>query len=125
MEVTLSRGFQALIDDEDYNLIDIIYKCDIIKILPTEIECLSTGGNEEGNHPAYRSVSEAIENRFNFYPSPVMLSKEVENTKILPYPIYVRQIDNQFKLVGGNNRYWAWVIAFGDEKEIDCILLKK
>lgn len=110
--------------NDDYNLINESYKTNIIKIKPNEIECLSTGGNEEGNHPAYKTIDEAIENRFNFYPSPEILSKELLETKVLPYPVYVKNINDKFKLVGGNTRYWAWVIAFGFENDINCILLK-
>jgi hypothetical protein len=76
----------------------------------------------EGNLPGYKTQEEAIENRYNQKPTPLELSKEITEIGSLSKPLFVHQHGNVYDLVGGNLRYWAWVLAFGMDKKVDCVI---
>jgi diketogulonate reductase-like aldo/keto reductase len=70
---------------------------------------------------------DAVHNRMEFIPSPSELSQSVlagEHIK----PIRVRRlaaeekVESIFELVEGKLRYWAWVLAFGDDAEIPALI---
>jgi len=111
--------------DEDFCKIDDAYKKDIVKLKPSSISVEHSIAGIEGNLSAYKTVEEAIENRFNQSPSPSELAKEVKETKQLSKPIFVHYTDGQYELASGSIRYWAWVIAFGMDAEIECIITHK
>ena len=97
----------------DYELMSSNFATTTIKVLPSKMEF-------DGS--VYKTIDEAVENRFDLYPSPQELSRELKISKTLSKPVYVEMNNDKFKLVGGNVRYWAWVLAFGYDTEIDCIV---
>lgn len=104
--------------------IDVIAKTFDMKeiCLPTaKIKVADTGG-----HVVYRTIEEALENKLNFFPSPLMLSEDIRKGDFLK-PIRVRSLKNKqrnfsYELLGGIIRYWAWVIAFQGKKPIPAII---
>jgi len=74
--------------------------------------------NGEWNHDVYQNLDQAIENKFGFTPSPADLAKSIKNIGYLK-PVRLKlstdvSSSNKYELVGGRIRYWAWVIAHGD-----------
>jgi diketogulonate reductase-like aldo/keto reductase len=106
----------------DYALIDEAFRRTIIMVRPSEISCERTLLGVEGGHPAYRTQEEALANRFNLSPSPLELSKEVAAAKYLLKPLVISRGVDKYDLVGGTVRYWAWVLAFGMDVKVECIL---
>ena len=92
------------------------------QIIPFDHRLLDTS-----DRPVYRTVEEAIENRFNLSPSPKDIAAEIElNGGELNKPLKVRQDGaGQFILVEGRLRYWGWIILFGSHKAIPVTILPR
>jgi len=121
-----SQATDFVLDENDRDSIDSSFKSEIVFIEPAAISCENTMSGVEGSTGGYKSVEEAIENRLNLVPTPLSLSKEIESTKQLPKPLFVHSVgDCKYELDGGLIRYWAWVIAFGVETPVECIVLKE
>lgn len=78
------------------------------------------------DHAAYTTLEEALNNKLNFFPTPKMLSEDIQKGDFLK-PIKVRKIQVkddifQYELINGRIRYWAWVIAFNGKKPIPAII---
>ena len=70
----------------------------------------------------YKNKEEALKNAHGFSPSPSELSKELiaDEMQILK-PIKVKKVEEDkglYNLYEGQLRFWAWVIAFGNEEPI-------
>lgn len=78
----------------------------------------------EHGRKIYHTKQQALDNYFNFVPSPKQLAEEIIiNSDIKP--IRVKQIDlNSYVLLEGRIRFWAWMIAFGDERPVPCLIHK-
>lgn len=77
------------------------------------------------NHKVYQSKEEAIENRFGFSPSPIELSQFLsglteEQIEMIKPIRAVRSNEHDFKydLIEGRVRYWGWVLAFNNKRDI-------
>ena len=72
----------------------------------------------------YRTLQEALDNRHGDVPSPLELSNAVGAG--LLKPTRVRAVDDdgsyRYELLEGRIRYWAWVIAKGEDAEISAIV---
>ena len=110
------------LDIEDVVKINESYKQQVMKIKPTLISCEHSKSGIEGNVPAYKTIEEATENKFNQQPSPLELAKEIAVTKTLSKPVFVRRREDGYELVGGSVRYWAWVLAFGMDEDVECVI---
>lgn len=78
------------------------------------------------DHAAYKTIEEAIRNKLNFFPSPLMLAEDIKKGDFLK-PVRVRVIKKrkgnfEYELLGGRIRYWAWVIAYNGTKPIPVIV---
>lgn len=74
----------------------------------------------EPNHAAYSTLSEAKANVLNFCPSPMELADQIKGGEVLK-PVWLKksaESSDEFDLIGGRIRYWAWVIAYDGEKPI-------
>jgi len=77
------------------------------------------------NRKVYQTIEEAKENAMGMTPSPIELSEEIEQGIFLK-PIRLKRVnDTQFDLIEGRLRFWAWVIAFGWNKEIPALVWEK
>jgi aryl-alcohol dehydrogenase-like predicted oxidoreductase len=66
-----------------------------------------------------RSVSDAIENRYGFSPTPSELSETLRvNGMLKPIKLHPSGSGNRYELFEGQLRYWAWVIAHDGKKPI-------
>ncbi len=111
-ENSLSSDFD--IDNDDIEIIDKIFKRQIINVLPSKIRVSTQGQN---NRLVYQTLEEAKENKLKYIPSPIDLSKSIiENNENNIKPVrLIKSLDNtgkyEYDLVEGRIRYWAWVIA--------------
>ncbi|MDD5104193.1 MAG: aldo/keto reductase [Desulfuromonadaceae bacterium] len=76
----------------------------------------------------YNTLQDARENRLNMQPGPVELAKEIEEAGMLK-PVEIIPTSDQsgcfdYDLIHGQIRYWAWVIAYGEEKPIPANIIK-
>jgi len=93
-----------------------ITKRDIIKIPPKHITVIQ---NKHNPNFIYDTLQKAIKNDANFIPSPYDLSKIIDKD-IKPIRIYIN--DGKFELIEGQIRFWAWVIRYGEEEPIPCLV---
>lgn len=73
-----------------------------------------------GSGVCYKSISEAVKNKFNLYPSPLDISKEIKKEKISK-PFYIKKISSGYELIKGQARYWGYRIL--NKKKIKSIII--
>ena len=105
--------------DCDIEVLESIYPYDIKMIKPGDIRPI---GSNSRQHNTYMNLSEAMDNIYNNAPSPKELSKVVEIEADKINPIRVVKDNEGYYLAEGKIRYWAWVIAFGWERPLPCII---
>lgn len=125
-EIHLRENANALtypISASDYQIISQIFQPVIIEVAADQIEVA-----DASNRNVYKTIIEAVENRFNFVPSPKELAEQIRNGAKLK-PIKVRLQTNakspkKYELIEGRVRYWAWVIAYGDKISLSVLVDK-
>lgn len=115
------KSTEFVLEKSDFKLLAKTFTTKVIDIDTRKIKVAAIG-----NHDAYKTIDEALSNKLNFFPSPMMLSKDLVKGDFLK-PVKVRRLhkkDSNFKyeLLGGRIRYWAWVIAFSGKKPIPAII---
>jgi len=80
-------------------------------------------------HRIYTTLNEAIENRLNLQPSPMVLAQEVkEGNRLKPVELVLTKDKTgkyDYDLTHGRSRYWAWIIANGPEKPIPAYIIER
>jgi aryl-alcohol dehydrogenase-like predicted oxidoreductase len=79
----------------------------------------------EDDRNVYKTLAEAIENRFGMVPSPLELSQEIlVSGGKLQKPIKLRRdpATGRYLLIEGRTKYWGWAIAYGAAKPIPAIV---
>jgi len=72
----------------------------------------------------YKSLEEAKKNKFNLFPSPTLISKEIKKFGLLkPFYVQKRKTDNDFNLISGQARFWAYQIVFKKTDSIPAIIV--
>ena len=98
---------------------------DKLLTLPKHIDTNQVRVSNDYNRKVYQSIEEAIENKMGMTPSPIELAEEMKQGIFLK-PIRLKAIsDTKFDLIEGRLRFWAWVIAFGWNKEIPALVWEK
>ena len=109
------------IEKNDLNLID--RKC---TNQPTLIETnkIWVTMQGEGNKKVYQSIKEARDNKLELSPSPVELSEYIKyNDNIKPIRlVYSKRFEYKYELIEGRLRYWAWVIAYNNQRPIPALI---
>ena len=104
---------------EDIQTIDRIFDTPI-NFIPVEQIRVSLKG--ERGHKVYQTLAEAIANRMGFVPSPATLAEAIKHDlRIKPVrlaPVKDRSGDFLYDLINGRIRFWAWVIAHGNQHPI-------
>lgn len=101
----------------------------LLKIFTTKITNIDTAKIRVAtfaDHVAYQTAEEALANKLNFFPSPLMLSVDIQKGDFLK-PVKVRKLQKkdgifEYELLNGRIRYWAWVIAYAGKKPIPSII---
>ena len=104
-------------DSEFHALTQLLEKQQVHHLVPSEIRVATDG---DGGRDVYLTVSQAEENGLGFSPSPTELAEEILTYRDIK-PVRVQLRGDTFYLVEGRIRYWAWVIAFGDNERIPAI----
>lgn len=105
----------------DYEHISKLFEQNVCHIFPDLIEV-----SDSSNRRVYKTLEEAIENRFNLVPSPMELAEQIEGGEILK-PIKLKRNENHFKnptyqLIEGRVRFWAWVIVTKGKTPIPALV---
>jgi len=108
---------------EDIILIENTFPIKYEKV-PVNIIKISLKG--EWNHSVYNTIDEAIENKFKFTPSPLDLAESLKRGDYLK-PVRLKCLKEpskkfNYELTGGRIRFWAWIIAFGNQSEIPAYI---
>lgn len=112
------------LDAEDVESINRAFPRQPIEVPTDEIQVVP---DEQGNRWVYQNVSDAIENRLGFVPSPMSLASNILVQNGAIKPIRIRKLPEvagkyAYSLVEGRIRYWAWVIAYNNEKPIPALI---
>ena len=118
----LKENLQSLnfkLKSDDILKLDKECQTRISYIYPNEINV-----GDVTNKKIYTTLDQAIENKLNMSPSPLELSADMKDGNFLK-PIRLKQIKNHnkpYELIEGRLRYWAWIIANGQEKKIPALI---
>ncbi|MGE3538409.1 MAG: aldo/keto reductase [Candidatus Tectimicrobiota bacterium] len=109
-----------VVDPDDYEQISRLFTPEIHYIPP---DCIEVVG--EADEQIYTTLAEALENRFNFVPSPQELAEQMVDGDLLK-PFKVRPVQagaKAYQLIEGKRvRYWAWVIAHQGNAPIPALI---
>ena len=84
------------------------------------------------NAPIYMTLNEALDNSFDLIPSPLVLSRIIKKRKyikpirLVPTKDASDKFDydiDSYDVRDNVKKYWAWIIAHGDEVNIPAIIL--
>jgi diketogulonate reductase-like aldo/keto reductase len=102
------------IDEDDFTYInDNVTPVNHIK--PKLINVINEGQN---NRKTYLTLNDAKLNKLEYVPSPIQLSEVISNNKDIKPIRLIKINDLQYNLIEGRIRFWAWVLAYGDEDPI-------
>jgi len=107
-------------DIDDIKNISRIFSDQPELITPKKIKISHKG---MGNRFVYESIEEAIENKLNMKPSPVELAQFILNGEpIKPVRVIASESEDEYELIEGRLRFWAWNIAYEGKKDIPCLI---
>ena len=110
------------LSEEDMRRIDVICRTEEVRVAVGNI-CAPWKHCQKD----LQTREDAVCNRMNFIPSPSELARSIRAGARIK-PIRVRRMpagqnaDCEFELLEGKLRYWAWVLAFGDDVEIPALI---
>jgi diketogulonate reductase-like aldo/keto reductase len=114
------------IEKKDIDLINQKFIRETLKILPSKIKVIDFDESDTA-HQIYTTVEQAISNNLGIKPSASELAEEIKKTGKLLRPIELKHNPDKssnkpYILVRGRMRFWGWIIAYGDDLEIECKL---
>jgi len=78
-------------------------------------------------HHIYLNLEDALKNKLNIQPSPVVIADELKQGLMLrPVELVVSKDKTgsyEYDLTHGRMRYWAWIIAYGEKKPIPAYII--
>ena len=110
------------ISSADLNALSELFKVSPIEVAPNKIKMAT---DDFGDRLIYTNLADAKANIYNFTPGPMEIVEEIlANNSQLSKPIKIRKLENSedYILIEGRLKYWAWVILYGDNKPIPAIL---
>lgn len=116
-----AKSTDFVLEKKDIQLLTKTFITKLTHIDPAKIRVANVAG-----HNAYKTLSQALANKLNFFPSPQMLSADIQKGDFLK-PVKVKKLSKkdgnfEYELSDGRIRYWAWVIAFNGKKPVPTIL---
>jgi len=111
------------LEKEDVKLLDDLFRSEPVLVDPSQIEVLPNDVDDA--HIVYTTLNEAIRNPSGLKPGPTDLAKDLSRGKVLK-PVELVPAPNRsgkYQLVHGRVRYWAWIIAFGQQKPMPAFIL--
>jgi len=125
-ENALSTEFD--LEEEDILEINGVYKQPYIEVPSNRIRL-----NVSENVPIYMSMKEALDNHLDLIPSPLVLSKimlkrkHMKPIRLVPTKDASSKYDydiDDYDIRDNVKKYWAWIIAYGNEANIPSIILE-
>jgi aryl-alcohol dehydrogenase-like predicted oxidoreductase len=111
------------ISDRDAEIIDDITVMNTMEVPANRIR---VNDDESRQSNVYCNIEDAKANIYGFTPSPAELAHDLQAGKILKAVRVRRTTDKKcgydYELIEGRIRYWAWVIAFGGERDIPVLI---
>jgi predicted oxidoreductase len=108
---------------DDIDALNNIFKQEILHVPVGRIRVVE---DARENRKIYKTLDEALGNKFGLTPSPSELADDIRNGEALKPVRVERTSDNtgrfDYDLVEGRIRYWAWVIAYNAEKPVPVYL---
>ncbi len=107
------------IEEEDIRYLGEKCTGHLLDVPPSSIQVADDSGRS-----VYRTLEEAMANALKCVPSPQDLAKQIEEGDFLK-PVRLRPSGSsreQFELLEGRIRYWAWVIAHGFDKPLPALI---
>ena len=94
-----------------------------LKYVPVDRIRVSIEG-EEASRQVYQTIREAKENRLGFTPSPNELASSIREGGFSRPVRLIQSKDkrDEYDLINGRIRFWAWVIAFDGAKPIPAYI---
>ena len=122
----LSSSFE--LDKKDINDIDLLFRRNVEKIDPKDIEVLDYDESDNA-HLIYTNLEDALNNRHGIKPNAEEIALEIKTTGKLLRPIELKLNDNKdsnkpYVLVRGRMRFWGWIVAYGYDKKIEAKIFK-
>ena len=115
-------------ENKDIELIDKVFQRNTIMVEPKNIKVIDFDESDTA-HQIYTTIEEAISNELGIEPSASEIAEEIKSSGKLLRPVELKKNPNledepnkPYILVRGRMRYWGWLIAYGEEKEIECKL---
>ena len=89
-----------------------------------EIPTDSVRPSSDDSRPTFRTLQEALDNTLNVTPSPRQLAEQIRSGDFLKPVRLVPAEDNadEYEVLEGRLRYWAWVIAFDGKKPVPALI---
>lgn len=97
-----------------------LYLQQIVSVVPSDIDVA-----DAANRKVCKTEEEARANTAGMSPSPMEVAEELQQGENFK-PIKVSRkagSSKPYQLTEGRLRYWAWVIAFGEQKPVPCFLV--
>jgi hypothetical protein len=117
-----ARAMDLVLSPDDYAEINNHCVIPEILIFPSDISVQLHG---DATRLGYQTISEAMENKLGLAPSPLELADFMKaGDPVKPIRVGPSQMGGTraFELVEGRLRFWAWVIAFGEDTPISAIV---
>jgi len=102
----------------------------ISELFPTQVEFVPANAikvADDSHRNVYRTLDEAVQNRFNLNPSPDEMAQRFCAGETFK-PIKVQgdpseTMKKKYLLIEGRVKYWGWVIAFGQDRPIPVLVM--
>ena len=116
-----ARAGDLSLHSADVDVLSEVFSSELIEVSPDSITVY-----EESERNVYRTLEEALENRFDYVPGPSDLADELQSHGMMkPVKVSAKQDGKQsYALLEGRLRYWAWVIAYGTEVPIPALIIR-
>lgn len=107
------------IEKSDFIKIENIFRREVVMV---SVDTIAV--EPESGRKIYLSKKEALANEYGLTPSPKSMAIYLQShTEEGIKPLKIRAVQRQkFILEEGRMRYWAWVIAFGENSKIPCLI---
>ena len=94
----------------------------IVRPVPVPTQAIRVAATSDRS--VYRTLEEAVQNRFNSVPSPVELAEQIKGGEFLkPVRLVPSGLaEGEYDLIEGRVRYWAWVIAYSGGNPIPALI---
>jgi len=117
------------LEEEDIREIDGVYRHPSIAVPPQRVRVRISDAA-----PVYTTLKEALDNPLDLIPSPLVLSrmtlkrKSMKPIRLVPTTDTSGKYDydiDSFDVRDNVKKYWAWIIAYGDQVEMPAVLVNQ